>query len=69
MILNQQVEAQNAPLATNIEQLNAKTTKLWQLYIEVKSHINSTCAPSYWPHNPGEDLTLPPSPPPLTPLF
>jgi hypothetical protein len=47
MILNQQVEAQNAPLATNIEQLNAKTTKLWQLYIEVKSHINSTCAPSY----------------------
>jgi len=65
VILNQWVEVQMTHLTAETKQLSAETIELWRMYMKLKSQINGTCVPPYWPYGSNED---PPSPPP-TPLF
>jgi hypothetical protein len=66
LILNQQIKTRMTHLTTEIERLNAKTTELQRLYMELKLymvvHVVHLIGPS-------QDPSLPPSHPPSTPLF
>jgi hypothetical protein len=49
-ILNQQVEAWTTHNAVETERLGVKKIELCQLYMELKSLMEGTCALPYWPY-------------------
>jgi hypothetical protein len=59
-VLDQQVKDQMTHFAVDYERLGAKTAELYQLVMEMRSHMGGTSVPSYSPHGPGENLSLPP---------
>jgi hypothetical protein len=65
VILDQRVKDRMAHISADYERLSSGMTELYQLVMEMRSHMAGTYAPSYSPHGLSEDSP----PPPITPLF
>jgi hypothetical protein len=52
-ILDQRVQARTTYLDADYEQLSTEMTELLWLVMEMRSQMSGTCAPPYWPYDPG----------------
>jgi len=71
-LLQQGVQEHTTHLNEKYERLSADYEELRRMVMDIRSQMDGTRTPSYWPYGPGNDQPPPPPPPPppsAPPLF